>query len=131
MHLPGCTTWCKTARPLQHLSVTIDVGWSVYCLRAQPGQAREWQSNRLQAACLVAKQSEFLQAINELVGKADGKDKLLATVQYVLMLVAGGTPGTVKDIQGKVASARKVFRVMKVRSWCALACMQSAAYSLA
>lgn len=30
------------------------------------------------------------------------------------MLIAGGTPGQVKDIQGKVASARKVFRILKV-----------------
>lgn len=63
----------------------------------------------------VATCSTFVQAINELVGKADGKDKLLATVQYVLMLVAGGSPGLVKDLQVKVASARKVFRLMKVR----------------
>jgi hypothetical protein len=32
------------------------------------------------------------------------------------MLVAGGNPGMVKDIQVKVASARKVFRILKVRS---------------
>ena len=36
-------------------------------------------------------------------------------VQYVLMLVSGGNAGMVKDIQIKVASARKVFRIMKAR----------------
>ena len=41
---------------------------------------------------------------------------LRTAMQYVLMFVAAGNPGTVKDIQVKVASARKVFRIMKVRA---------------
>jgi hypothetical protein len=35
-------------------------------------------------------------------------------MQYILMLVSGGNPSTAKDIQVKVAAARKVFRIMKV-----------------
>eukprot|EP00892_Ulva_mutabilis_P006652 jgi/Ulvmu1/4359/UM002_0084.1 len=50
---------------------------------------------------------------NGLTSKADGKDKLLATLQYVLMFVSGGQPGVAKDLQIKVAAARKVFRIMK------------------
>lgn len=54
-----------------------------------------------------------LQVSNGLTSKADGKDKLLATLQYVLMFLSGGQPGLAKDLQAKVAAARKVFRIMK------------------
>lgn len=54
-----------------------------------------------------------LQASNGLTSKADGKDKLLATLQYVFMFLSGGQPGIAKDLQVKVAAARKVFRFMK------------------
>jgi hypothetical protein len=41
------------------------------------------------------------------------------------MLIAGGNSGVIKDVQGKVASARKVFRVMKVSAMpCALCSLQ-------
>ena len=39
----------------------------------------------------------------------------MAVMQYVLMFLSGGNPGTLKDMQVKVAGARKVFRVMKVQ----------------
>lgn len=36
-------------------------------------------------------------------------------MQYVFMFLSGGQPGIAKDLQVKVAAARKVFRFMKVR----------------
>jgi hypothetical protein len=38
-----------------------------------------------------------------------------AAVQYVCMFLSAGSPGTSKDIQVKVAAARKVFRILRVR----------------
>lgn len=47
------------------------------------------------------------------------------------MFVAGGQPGMAKDLQVKVAAARKVFRIMKVRNmhgpWCDCASMSALA----
>jgi len=54
-----------------------------------------------------------LKTMKDLLAKSDGRDKLLATVQYALMFVHAGQAGKVKKVQGNVASARKVFRVMK------------------
>eukprot|EP01025_Chloroclados_australasicus_P051347 TRINITY_DN5974_c0_g1_i2.p2 TRINITY_DN5974_c0_g1~~TRINITY_DN5974_c0_g1_i2.p2 ORF type:complete len:239 (-),score=24.56 TRINITY_DN5974_c0_g1_i2:395-1111(-) len=54
-----------------------------------------------------------VQATNALLAKSDGRDKFIATIQYVLMLISGGKAGMAKDLQGKVASARKVFRILK------------------
>lgn len=45
------------------------------------------------------------------VGLADG----CGTVQYVCMFLSAGNPGMLKDIQVKVAAARKVFRILKAR----------------
>lgn len=39
-------------------------------------------------------------------------------MQYVLMFLSGGQPGLAKDLQVKVAAARKVFRIMKVCLTC-------------
>lgn len=54
-----------------------------------------------------------LTALNGFLGKSDGKDKLTATLQYVCMFVSAGQPGLAKDIQVKIAAARKVFRILK------------------
>ncbi|KAL4440647.1 hypothetical protein ABPG77_000356 [Micractinium sp. CCAP 211/92] len=52
-------------------------------------------------------------ALSGFLDKSDGRDKLLAAVQYAAMFVAAGQPGNVKKIQASVATARKVFRIMR------------------
>lgn len=51
--------------------------------------------------------------LSQFLDKSDGRDKLLAAVQYAAMFVAAGQPGDVKKIQASVATARKVFRIMR------------------
>ena len=53
------------------------------------------------------------QCLNGFLAKADGKDKLTALVQYAAMFVSGGEAGRAKQVQGSVAAARKVFRVLR------------------
>jgi hypothetical protein len=53
--------------------------------------------------------------LQQFLDKSDGRDKLLAAVQYAAMFVAAGQPGDVKKLQASVATARKVFRIMRVR----------------
>jgi len=50
-----------------------------------------------------------------LIKTSDGKDKLLATLQYTAMLLAGPAPATsgLKRTQASITSARKVFRILK------------------
>lgn len=55
----------------------------------------------------------LLQGVQGFLDKSDGRDKLLATVQYAAMFLSAGQPGDIKRIQVSVATARKVFRVMK------------------
>ncbi|KAL4457581.1 hypothetical protein ABPG75_012446 [Micractinium tetrahymenae] len=54
-----------------------------------------------------------VKALSGFLDKSDGRDKLLAAVQYAAMFVAAGQPGNVKKIQASVATARKVFRIMR------------------
>lgn len=51
--------------------------------------------------------------LQQFLDKSDGRDKLLAAVQYAAMFVAAGQPGDVKKVQASVATARKVFRIMR------------------
>ena len=44
-----------------------------------------------------------------------------STLQYAAMFVAAGQPGDVKKIQASVATARKVFRIMRVSAPCSAA----------
>lgn len=57
--------------------------------------------------------SEHLQVLNGFLAKADSKDKLTALIQFACLMVSAGEPGNLKKIQGSVAAARKVFRVMR------------------
>ena len=54
-------------------------------------------------------------ATHSFIKTSDGKDKLLATLQYTAMLVAGPAPATssLKRTQASITSARKVFRILK------------------
>ncbi|KAL6782568.1 hypothetical protein ACKKBG_A07305 [Auxenochlorella protothecoides x Auxenochlorella symbiontica] len=54
-----------------------------------------------------------LKGVQQFLDKSDGRDKLLATVQYVAMFISAGQPGDVKKVQASVAAARKVFRIMR------------------
>jgi len=62
---------------------------------------------------MAAATHEQLKVVQGFLGKADGKDKLCATVQYALMFAAAGEPGRLKKAQASVALARKVFRLGK------------------
>lgn len=55
----------------------------------------------------------LIQSAKTFLAKSDGKDKLLATLQYISMFVSGGAPGSVKKIQTSITAARKVFRICK------------------
>jgi len=55
----------------------------------------------------------YAQGAQGYLSKSDGKDKLLATLQYAAMFISAGEPGKVKQIQASIATARKVFRIMK------------------
>eukprot|EP01024_Parvocaulis_polyphysoides_P068157 TRINITY_DN8268_c0_g1_i4.p1 TRINITY_DN8268_c0_g1~~TRINITY_DN8268_c0_g1_i4.p1 ORF type:complete len:259 (-),score=30.05 TRINITY_DN8268_c0_g1_i4:260-997(-) len=54
-----------------------------------------------------------LRTLNQFIQKSDGRDKLCASIQYACMLIAAGEPGKLTKIQKSVASARKVFRILR------------------
>jgi len=54
-----------------------------------------------------------IQSAKTFLAKSDGKDKLLATLQYISMFVSAGAPGSVKKIKTSITAARKVFRICK------------------
>jgi hypothetical protein len=47
------------------------------------------------------------------LAKADGRDKLLALLQYAAMFAAAGVPGRALKVQRNLGAARKPFRVLK------------------
>ena len=51
--------------------------------------------------------------LNSFLAKSEGKDKLLATLQYIAMLIAAGKPGNAASVQKSLVTARKPFRVLK------------------
>jgi len=53
------------------------------------------------------------QAAQGFLNKSDGRDKLLAAVQYAAMFISAGNPGDAKKVQASVAAARKVFRILR------------------
>jgi len=57
--------------------------------------------------------AEQLKYFNQFLAKSDGRDKLLATVQYACMFISAGSAGDVMEIQKSVAAARKVFRILR------------------
>mmetsp|Transcript_10567 Transcript_10567/g.38843 ORF Transcript_10567/g.38843 Transcript_10567/m.38843 type:complete len:227 (+) Transcript_10567:103-783(+) len=52
-------------------------------------------------------------ALSALMGKPDGKDKVLATIQYACMFLAAGSSGNALQLQKALASSRKPFRLYK------------------
>lgn len=54
-----------------------------------------------------------MQAGQGFLNQSDGRDKLLAAVQYAAMFISAGTPGDAKKVQASVAAARKVFRILR------------------
>jgi len=55
----------------------------------------------------------YVKAFQGLLSKSDGRDKLLAAMQYAAMFASGGAPGAAQQIQKNLAGARKPFRVLK------------------
>ncbi|MEO2191265.1 MAG: hypothetical protein ABGY24_02340, partial [bacterium] len=67
------------------------------------------------AATPASAADTLITATHQLIKTSDGKDKLLATLQYTAMLLAGPAPATsaLKRTQASITSARKVFRILK------------------
>ena len=59
---------------------------------------------------------DYIKAAQALLAKADGRDKLVATLQYAAMFAAAGSPGKALNVQKSLSNARKPFRVLKVTS---------------
>ena len=57
----------------------------------------------------------YAKQLKGLLSQSDGKDKVLALVQYAAMFTSGGEAGMALAIQKSFASARKPFRLYKVR----------------
>merc|ERR1712188_27308 len=74
--------------------------------RERSGRKKEEEDRRMAT-------EENLKTMKALLAKSDGRDKVCATIQYALMFVHAGQAGKVKKVQGNIASARKVFRVLK------------------
>merc|ERR1711977_142584 len=82
-------------------------------VRERSGRERERERERGRRRRRRMATEENLKTMKELLAKSDGRDKLCATIQYALMFIHAGQAGKVKKAQGNIASARKVFRVMK------------------
>lgn len=67
----------------------------------------------LTANFLPSSHTKCAQAAQGFLDKSDGRDKLLAAVQYAAMFIAAGSAGDAKKVQVSVATARKVFRIMR------------------
>merc|ERR1712057_49071 len=80
---------------------------------ARPRTPENRHTTRRAETKTMGRTEKNLKTMKDLLAKSDGRDKLLATIQYALMFVHAGQAGKVKKVQGNVASARKVFRVMK------------------
>jgi hypothetical protein len=53
----------------------------------------------------------------ELLAKSDGRDKFLATLQYLALYASAGEAGAaLTKVAGNLGSSRKPFRVLKVRA---------------
>jgi len=55
----------------------------------------------------------YIKAFQGLLSKSDGRDKLLAAMQYAAMFASAGAPGAAQQVQKSFAGARKPFRVLK------------------
>lgn len=55
---------------------------------------------------------QHLTALTTFLSNYDAKDKLTGVIQYGSMFLADGQPGINKNIYTKVASARKIFRIL-------------------
>ncbi|KAG7669317.1 hypothetical protein Ndes2437B_g05463 [Nannochloris sp. 'desiccata'] len=61
----------------------------------------------------MADLNTHIKAAQGFLNQSDGRDKLLAAVQYAAMFISAGTPGDAKKVQASVAAARKVFRILR------------------
>jgi len=58
---------------------------------------------------------EYVKCAQGMLAKSDGRDKLLALLQYAAMFAAAGTAGRALKVQRNLGAARKPFRLLKVR----------------
>jgi len=59
---------------------------------------------------------DYVKAAQGFLAKSDGRDKLLATLQYAAMVAAAGEAGRALKVQKNLGAARKPFRVLKARA---------------
>ena len=65
---------------------------------------------------LTPRALEYIKAAQAVLAKTDGRDKLVATLQYAAMFAAAGSPGALLNAQKSLSNARKPFRAMKARA---------------
>lgn len=71
----------------------------------------------------LSRVDNYVKAAQGFLAKSDGRDKLLATLQYAAMVAAAGEAGRALKVQKNLSAARKPFRLLKVRrGWAALGC---------
>jgi len=63
----------------------------------------------------MARADEYIKAAQAFLAKSDGRDKLLATLQYAAMVAAAGEAGRALKVQKNLGAARKPFRLLKAR----------------
>ena len=59
---------------------------------------------------------DYVKCAQGMLAKSEGRDKLLATLQYAAMFAAAGVPGSALQVQKNLGAARKPFRVLKARA---------------
>ena len=64
----------------------------------------------------MGRADEYLKAAQGFLAKSDGRDKLLATLQYAAMVAAAGEAGRALKVQKNLGAARKPFRILKARA---------------
>ncbi len=64
----------------------------------------------------LARADDYWKSAAAFLAKADGRDKLLATLQYAAMVAAAGEAGKALTLQKNLGAARKPFRFLKARA---------------
>jgi hypothetical protein len=64
----------------------------------------------------LSRVDDYIKSAQVFLAKSDGRDKLLATLQYAAMVAAAGEAGRALKVQKNLGAARKPFRILKARS---------------
>jgi hypothetical protein len=63
----------------------------------------------------LSRVDDYVKSAQAFLSKSDGRDKLLATLQYAAMVAAAGEAGRALKVQKNLGAARKPFRILKAR----------------